>query len=58
YPCGGVPSFGFSARFLIDPKVLEKEWVLTGGGSERSLIRIAPAELVTLSGGQVVRIRK
>jgi prolyl-tRNA editing enzyme YbaK/EbsC (Cys-tRNA(Pro) deacylase) len=58
YPCGGVPSFGFTARFLIDPKVLEKEFVFTGGGSERSLVRLAPQQLPVLNQGLVVRIRK
>lgn len=27
YICGGVPSFGCMAIFLIDPKVMEKEYV-------------------------------
>jgi len=34
YPCGGVSSFGYQAKFLIDPRVMEKEIVYTGGGSE------------------------
>lgn len=58
YPCGGVPSFGYSARFLIDPKVMEKEIVYTGGGSPNALIKIATLELVKANQGQIVRIRK
>ena len=58
YPVGGTPSFGYPARFLIDPKVMEKESVYTGGGSEHSLIRISTRELVRANGGQIVRIRK
>jgi Cys-tRNA(Pro)/Cys-tRNA(Cys) deacylase len=27
YPCGGTPSFGYQAMFLIDPKVMEREIV-------------------------------
>jgi Cys-tRNA(Pro)/Cys-tRNA(Cys) deacylase len=27
YPCGGTPSFGYQAVFLIDPKVMERELV-------------------------------
>lgn len=34
YPAGGTPSFGYNAIFLVDLRVLEKEFVLTGGGSE------------------------
>lgn len=58
YPVGGVPSFGFEGRFLIDPRVMEKDLVYTGGGSDRSLIRITTQELQKLNGGLVVRIRK
>ncbi len=58
YPCGGVPSFGYSARFLIDPKVLEKEFVYTGGGSPTALVKIATTELIKANQGQIVKIRK
>ena len=58
YPCGGVPSFSYNARYLVDKRVMEKEYVYTGGGSEYSLIRISPAELVIANGAQVVNIRK
>jgi Cys-tRNA(Pro)/Cys-tRNA(Cys) deacylase len=58
YPCGGTPSFGHSAVFLVDPRVLENEVVYTGGGSETSLVRIAPLELLRANGGRVVRVRK
>jgi len=56
--CGGVPSFGYPATFLIDPKVMKKEMVYSGGGSEKSLIRISPQELQKANQGQVVKIRK
>ena len=36
YPCGGVPSFGYPATFLVDPRVTELDSVLSGGGSERA----------------------
>jgi prolyl-tRNA editing enzyme YbaK/EbsC (Cys-tRNA(Pro) deacylase) len=58
YPCGGVPSFGCSAKFIIDLKVMEKENVYTGGGSEKSLVRISTKELQKASNGMVARIRK
>jgi prolyl-tRNA editing enzyme YbaK/EbsC (Cys-tRNA(Pro) deacylase) len=57
YPCGGTPSFGYAARFLVDPRVMEKAIVYTGGGSERALVRIAPQELQKANHAQVVRIR-
>src|SRR5690554_5605130 len=61
YPCGGVPSFGFSALFLIDPKVTAEKTIYTGGGSEFSLVKMAPAELARFHeedrSGLIVRIR-
>lgn len=58
YICGGVTSFGYLATFLIDPKVMEKEYVYSGGGSEKSLIKISPQELQKANQGQMIRIRK
>lgn len=58
YPCGGTPSFGFVATFLIDPKVLETEVVYTGGGSDQSLTKVASQELQRMNQGQIVRIRR
>lgn len=58
YPCGGTPSFGYEAQFLIDPHVMEKEFVYTGGGSENSLVKISSKELKKANQGEMVRIRK
>ena len=58
YPCGGVPSFSYNARYLVDQRVTEKDFIYTGGGSEYSLVKISPAELVKANGAQVVNIRK
>ena len=58
YPCGGTPSFGYEARFLIDPKVMEKEIVYSGGGSQNSLVKISTKELQRANNGSVVRVRK
>lgn len=58
YPCGGTPSFGYEAIFLIDDKVIEKEFVYSGGGSETSLVKINTKELLKANNGQIVKIRK
>ena len=58
YPCGGTPSFGYPARFLVDSKVMEREIVFTGGGSETALVKIRTGELVRANQGSIVRIRK
>lgn len=58
FPCGGVPSFGYKATFIIDPKVMEKEFIYTGGGSPYSLVKISTKELQKISNGLVLRIRR
>ncbi|GAA0440245.1 MAG: aminoacyl-tRNA deacylase [Bacillota bacterium] len=58
YPIGGVPSFGFAATFLIDPKVTELEYVYTGGGSINSLVKINVRTLIEVNKGIIARIRK
>ncbi len=58
YPCGGTPSFGYQAQFLIDLAVMEKDSILTGGGSEYSLIKISPQELQRNNKGKILKIRK
>ncbi|MHA1943562.1 MAG: aminoacyl-tRNA deacylase [Candidatus Thorarchaeota archaeon] len=58
YPVGGVPSFGFEAQFLIDPKVMEKEIVYSSGGSTTSLLKVSTKVLADSNNGKLVRIRK
>jgi len=57
YPAGGTPSFGYNATFLIDKRVMEKDFVLSGGGSENSLVKISPRELLKANNGKVAKIR-
>ena len=58
FPAGGTPSFGFAAHFVVDPRVLERDEVHTGGGSDRALVRIAPSALVAANQAVVARVRK
>jgi Cys-tRNA(Pro)/Cys-tRNA(Cys) deacylase len=58
FPVGGVPSFGFKAIFLVDPKVTEQSHIYTGGGSPHSLIKISVEELLNTNSGRIVRVRK
>ncbi len=37
---------------------MEKETVYTGGGSENSLVKISPKEILKANKGMVVRVRK
>ncbi|MFH1440050.1 MAG: YbaK/EbsC family protein [Candidatus Woesearchaeota archaeon] len=58
YPCGGTPSFGYEAKFLIDLRVMEKFDVYSGGGSENSLVKISTKELQKANNAEIVRVRK
>jgi Cys-tRNA(Pro)/Cys-tRNA(Cys) deacylase len=58
YPCGGTPSFGYNAIFLIDPCVLLKDYIYTGGGSNKSLIKINTKDLIKANKGKILRIKK
>lgn len=47
YPVGGVPPFGHrqSLPILLDRSVLDHAVVFGGGGDDRTMLRITPAEL-------------
>ena len=58
YPAGGVPPFGFFARFFIDRKVLDKDIVFGGGGDDHSLIRASPQEIARINNAEIVECKK
>jgi prolyl-tRNA editing enzyme YbaK/EbsC (Cys-tRNA(Pro) deacylase) len=37
---------------------MEKEMVYSGGGSEKSLVKISPQELQKANQGQIIKIRR
>lgn len=45
FPCGGTPSFGFKATFLMDKHVFSHHYIYTGGGSVNSLVKATPQVL-------------
>jgi Cys-tRNA(Pro) deacylase len=55
YPAGGVPPVGHPTglRVVMHASLLEREVLIGGGGSERLLLRIAPAEVVRATGAMV-----
>lgn len=55
---GGVTVFGLPASIplIIDTAVMEREWVIVGGGNRSSKIRVAPAELLKVPGAKVAEI--
>jgi len=56
YPVGGTPAFGYEAIFLIDPKVMEKAKVYSGGG-EQALTLMSPEEMKRANGAKIARVR-
>ncbi len=58
YPVGGTPPFGFSARFLIDENVMTRKFLICGGGSAKSLIKLSPVEMQNANNGEIVDIRE
>ena len=46
YPAGGVPPFGFKARFYLEKNLIKKNIVYAGGGSIRTLIKTTIKEIL------------
>lgn len=42
---GGVTVFGLSVPLYIDTRVMEREWVIVGGGDRSTKLKIPPPEL-------------
>ncbi|MBI4144719.1 hypothetical protein HY493_00740 [Candidatus Woesearchaeota archaeon] len=56
YPIGGVPPLGFEARFVVDVKVKEMPFCWAGGGNDKALVKISPADIIRTTAATVVRI--
>lgn len=56
YPAGGVPPFGHRTPvpILLDRTVLAWDVIYGGGGDDRTLMRLTTAELLAVTGAQVV----
>jgi prolyl-tRNA editing enzyme YbaK/EbsC (Cys-tRNA(Pro) deacylase) len=57
YPIGGTPFIGYPAIRLVDKKILEVEAVYSGGGSDRSLLKLWTSEISKFD-AKIGRIRK
>lgn len=64
YPVGGVPPFGHLTQaassvaipVLLDRRIAAWDAVYGGGGDEYTLVRVAPAELARVTGGEWVEL--
>ncbi|OIO26571.1 hypothetical protein AUJ14_01485 [Candidatus Micrarchaeota archaeon CG1_02_55_22] len=53
YPAGGVPSLGLTGRIFIDALIVERDVVLCGGGSSKSLARVRADDIIDDCGAVV-----
>ncbi|MEM4021216.1 MAG: YbaK/EbsC family protein [Nitrososphaerota archaeon] len=56
YEVGELPPVGIPVKTLIDPKVLERSYVLGGGGAINRLIKIDPHKIVEAQNAEVESI--
>lgn len=58
YVVGSMPPFGHrqSLNTLVDPAVMERETVYGGGGAVDAMLRLTTAELLRVTGAEVVAI--
>ena len=58
YAIGGLPPIGHKQKIktVIDKKVLEKEFVYGGGGTEKHLLKISPKDVQKLTDAIVANI--
>ncbi|MBZ5525398.1 MAG: hypothetical protein LAP21_24495 [Acidobacteriia bacterium] len=56
YPVGGVPPFNKIKQVLVDPQVLRNETAIVGGGDEKTLMEIKPADIVNALNAKIVDI--
>jgi prolyl-tRNA editing enzyme YbaK/EbsC (Cys-tRNA(Pro) deacylase) len=53
YEVGELPPIGIPVKTLIDLRVLERSYVLGGGGAVNRLIRIDPRKIVEVQNAEV-----
>jgi Cys-tRNA(Pro) deacylase len=58
YPTGGIPPIGHKnpLRTVIDPLVLENEFIWAGGGTRKKMVKLRTSDILQLSKAQVSEI--
>ena len=57
YEVGGVPPVGVPLRTIIDPRVLENEYVIGGGGAVDKLLRVKPQKIAEYQKAEIRDVR-
>ncbi len=58
YEVGELPPIGLPVKTVIDPKVLEKSYVIGGGGAIDRLIKIDPKKILEVQKAEVMNISR
>lgn len=58
YEVGELPPIGVPVKTVIDPKVLEKSYVIGGGGTIDKLIKIDPKKILEVQRAEVMNISR
>ncbi len=58
YVVGSMPPFGHrqKLRTFVDPAITEMEVIFGGGGEINAMMRLTPAELLRMTGGEVLEV--
>lgn len=56
YEVGGIPPVGIKVRTVVDPKVLENEFVIGGGGSVDKLSKLDPRKIGEYQKAEVINV--
>lgn len=58
YVIGGLPPIGYKQKIkvVMDEKILEKDFVYGGGGTENHLLKISPKDILRLTSAVVAKI--
>ncbi|RLF87708.1 hypothetical protein DRN43_07125, partial [Thermococci archaeon] len=56
YEVGGIPPVGIALRTIVDPKVLENDYVIGGGGSIDKLMKISPKKIVEHQRAEIIDV--
>ena len=56
FEVGAVPPIGVEVKTIVDPRVLENEFVIGGGGSIDKLSKLSPEKIVEYQGAIIVDV--
>ena len=58
FEVGGVPPVGIEIKTIVDPRVLENEFVIGGGGRMDKLCKLSPKKIVEYQKAEIIEIRE